>query len=129
MVVDPPVCPVTYQCISVTGPDSRLSCLAPAVGLNTNTGTIRFTSTDSQAYYPGEYVFTVRASSGTVNAVTDEFTFTLRMEDPCKESNLIPLQGLKFVNVRYMLGRDQISQRFTVEDLVEVNVQHDCGRV
>lgn len=93
MIVDPPVCPATYQCISITGPDGRLNCLASAVTLNTNTGTFRFVSTDSQAILPGEYEVTLRASTGTVNPISDDFTFTLRLEDPCKEANLVPVPG------------------------------------
>jgi len=28
-IVDPPVCPVTYECISVTGPDVDVKCVDP----------------------------------------------------------------------------------------------------
>lgn len=57
-IVDPPVCDVSYECISA-------SCLTDAVRFKPD-GSLVYETIDLDAYPPGEIEFTIRGTVGTL---------------------------------------------------------------
>ena len=87
--VDPIVCPVTYFCVSIIGVTMSIDCNdSSVVSVNSQTGVFSFMSHDMEEYLPGEYEVTLKGSAGTEVLVHTEFTFTMRLEDPCPTSKL-----------------------------------------
>lgn len=87
--VDPIVCPVTYFCVSIIGVTMSIDCNdSSVVSVNSQTGVFSFMSHDMEKYLPGEYEVTLKGSAGTEVLVHTEFTFTMRLEDPCPTSKL-----------------------------------------
>ena len=65
-IVDPPVCPVTYECISIEGPSTDLTCNDPNVKIDSQTGELSLQTFDMVKYHPGDYTVTIRGTTGTV---------------------------------------------------------------
>ena len=59
LIVDPPVCPITFECVSVEsltddGGDSDVKCDDPDnLSFDTSTGELTFQTTDMELYAPG----------------------------------------------------------------------------
>ena len=65
-VLDPPVCDITYECVSVAGNSTSVKCDDPGtVDFNPKTGNLIFTTIDKEKYSPGIYKFTLRGKAGT----------------------------------------------------------------
>ena len=88
-VVDPLICPVTYACVSVSGPSSNMRCDIPGVtSLDSSNGNFSFRSSDVERFPEGDYTFTLEGSSGVDSIVTAVTTFTLRLRNPCTSASL-----------------------------------------
>lgn len=74
-VVDPPVCTVSYECISS-------NCLLEPLQFETD-GSIFFVTTDIEKYPPGELLFTVRGTVGNLVPITLERTVNITLVNPC----------------------------------------------
>ena len=73
-VVDPPVCDVTYECISD-------SCMTKAVRFNN--GRFDFETFDMVEFPPGEIEFTIRATVGNLIQLEEITTIKITLIDPC----------------------------------------------
>ena len=84
--VEPTYCPLTVSCTSVvyqgTAITTGISC--SEIDTNTNTLVSSFSGTDYQnGLAPGDYLYTFTVSTGGPGALTQTFTFTQTLEDPC----------------------------------------------
>ena len=129
-VVDPPVCPVTYECISIDDPDSIFTCVSDEIfNIDNATGQITVQSSDMAKYRPGDYLVTLRGSAGTVFPVFVDTTFTLSLINPCPTAALSNLQKEPFLSVTYTLGDESIDQTFSIDNLVSLDTPVDCGPI
>ena len=65
LLVDPPVCSVTFECLSVIGEDPDVQCEdKDTVTFSTLTGQLTFKTNDMIKYTPGSYIFTMRGTVG-----------------------------------------------------------------
>ncbi len=109
LAVDPPICPLTFSCLSITGSDSNaLQCddQSGVLQVDALTGKLEMTTQDMVKYPPGEYLVTLQASAGTEEPVTVQIAFTLRLVDPCPSAQLSSLQASPFFSVSYTLGEE-----------------------
>lgn len=106
--VDPPVCPITFECINVVGNYQSVNCNAELVYLDPLTGSVTFNTQRMATFPPGDYTFTMRGTTGLVDLISTDFTFTLTMTDPCPTSTLTNIAEFPFIDVRYTLGRPEI---------------------
>ena len=110
LVVDPYICPASYECVSIEDPSSSLTCDSRQVfQVDNKSGLITVKTTDMATYKPGDYPVIIRGSSGTVAPVTVDVTFTLRLVDPCPTARLSNLQKDPIFSVKYSLGDEPIN--------------------
>ena len=110
LVVDPYICPVSYECVSIDDPSSSLTCDSNEVfQVDNKTGLITVKTTDMTTYKPGDYPVIIRGSAGTLVSVTVDFTFTLRLVNPCPTARLSNLQKDPIFSVKYSLGDEPIN--------------------
>lgn len=94
--VDPVQCPITYSCVTNLGSRTDLCTVNQNGGLtasvlDTSTGNFQFYTTEldvagtNGGFQPGDYVVTIRATSGTLFVDTQ---FTLTLVDPCESATL-----------------------------------------
>ena len=69
---------------------------------------------------PGDYTFTLRATTGLVDKMSTDFSFTLTMSDPCPTTTLANIVEFPFLDVRYTLGRPEIKQPFDYQNFFEL---------
>ena len=93
-LVDPPICPVTYECITVTGKNLNAPCdnLADSIVFSPTTGRLTFLTDDMEKYEPGSYIFTMRGTVGESAPISADFAFTLILSNPCPIASLRNLQ-------------------------------------
>ena len=106
---DPPVCEITYECITVVSlneTESAISCddQNVVVYFSTLTGRLILRTYDMAKYSPGVYQFTIRGTSGTVALISTEVVFTMTLVDPCPTTSLSNIQVRPFIDMRYILG-------------------------
>ena len=82
--VYPPVCPVTYECVSYSFKGMVSDCKEAAVSFSTGSGSLNFNTIDNKRYPPGDYTFTLKAEVGSVVPISTSFSFDLRLIDACK---------------------------------------------
>ena len=108
-VIYPPVCDITYECVSVTGNSTSVKCNDPGtVDFNPKTGNLIFTTLDKEKYSPGIYKFVLRGKAGTANPVKHEVTITFTLTDPCLTAKPLMMNQFPFVDMWYTLGRNTI---------------------
>ena len=57
-IIDPVICPITYNCVSVDGPDADVRCDDKAsVNFIASSGQLTFETLDIKKYSPGTYTF------------------------------------------------------------------------
>lgn len=88
MTIDPPICNVTFECISVEGDDPDMSCLADELTFESASGETFFKSLDIDKFAPGSYEFTLRATTGTEIPISTDFAFNFTLVDPCPSQDL-----------------------------------------
>ena len=125
-VLDPPVCDVTYECVSVTGNNNSINCNDPAtVNFNPKTGNFIFTAFDKQKHPPGKYKFSIRGKAGTAFPVLKEVEITLTLSDPCFMAKPLKINQFPFFDMRYTLGYDTIAYPF--DELFTFERRFNCG--
>ena len=88
-IAGPPVCPITYECISVRGEDINLKCNdSGVVSFDEIEGTMNFNTLDMAKYRPGSYEIIIRGTVGFETKISEDVTFTLVLENPCPTSQL-----------------------------------------
>lgn len=107
-IVDPPVCPVTYECISIEGPSVELTCTDPNVRIDSQTGELSFQTFDMVKYLPGDYNVTIRGTTGTVVPLPAEAKFNLKLVNPCFSAKFRNNDLQSLTDVRYVLGNQPI---------------------
>ena len=117
--MDPPVCEVIYECISE-------SCITEAVQFTAN-GDLVFEATDLTVYPPGEIEFTIRGTMGNLIPISQLTTITITLVNPCSTVTTSFKTQFPIEDMRYELGRPQISQEF--DTLFELDVDVDCGLI
>ena len=66
LVVDPNICPVTYECVSIGDADSSITCDSNTVfKLDSASGQISVMTSDMARYKPGDYPVVIRGSAGS----------------------------------------------------------------
>ena len=96
-VLNPPVCDITYECVSVVGNDDSVKCDDPGtVNFNPKTGNIIFTTFDKERYSPGNYKFTLRGKAGTDFPVQKEVTIMFTLSDPCPKVKPLMIEQFPF---------------------------------
>jgi len=80
-------------------------------------------------YSPGEYMVTIRGTSGTIAPVSTNIVLKLVLVDPCPTATITHLQQHPFGDVTYPLGSKAIAQAFLVSDLVTLSTSVDCGPI
>ena len=110
-VLDPPVCPITYECVSATATvnSTSVKCNDPGtVDFDSKTGNLIFTTFDKEKYVPGIYMFTLRVTAGTEYPVYNSVTITFTLTNPCPTAKPLVMNQFPFIDMRYTLGRDAI---------------------
>jgi hypothetical protein len=83
-VLDPPVCDITYECVSVSSNNTSVKCNDTGiVNFNPISGNFIFTTFDKETYSPGVYNFTLRGKAGTSFPVQHDVIITITLSDPC----------------------------------------------
>ena len=81
-------CPLTVTVESISGPTSLIA----ASYQPDSDGVISFTFTNADylatTYAPGNYTFSVKVTTGSSDAVSDTFDFTLVLTDPCASATV-----------------------------------------
>ena len=127
-VLDPPVCPITYECVSATATvnSTSVKCNDPGtVDFDSKTGNLIFTTFDKEKYVPGIYMFTLRVTAGTEYPVYNSVTITFTLTNPCPTAKPLVMNQFPFIDMRYTLGRDAIKQPFN--ELFTLNTRVNCG--
>ena len=134
--VDPPVCNITFSCISVqklAGMDDNVRCNDPdTITFNPETGLLNFETFDIDKYSLGKYKFNMRATVGIGNpfdTINADFFFIMELANPCPFTNLRNMNEFPFKNMRYNLGSDSIMQSFDSKDVIKMDSRIDCGEV
>lgn len=132
--VDPPVCNITFECLEVQkidgGSDNDVRCVDPdAVTFDPATGWLNFETADIDKYSLGQYRFFMRGTTGLVNKISADYSFIMRLANPCPYTFLRNLQEEPFADMRYILGRAALFQPFDTKDLVSVDARVDCGPI
>lgn len=79
-------------------------------------------------YAPGDYEFLMRASAGEGQIILNvDFTYKLKLVDPCPTVELIDLDEVLFADMSYKLGQNEVTQSFPIAELVKLNTLVDCG--
>ena len=117
--MDPPVCDVTYECISD-------SCLTDAVQFEAD-GSLVFKTTDLVEYPPGEIEFTIRGTVGTLIPISQLVTIKIILINPCHTVTTSFKSQFPIEDTRYVLGRTEMSQEF--DKFFELDVLVDCGLI
>lgn len=118
-VLVPPVCDITYECVSDT-------CLTSAVRFTEN-GRLSFDTFDTVAYPPGEIEFTIRASAGNLVQLMELMTIKITLIDPCSTIGTSFKSQFPIEDIRYVLGRSEIAQPF--DELFRLDTRVDCGTI
>ena len=109
-IVDPPVCAVTYECISVTGPDADVQCTdSDVVKFSSSTGAWTFNTNNIAKYGAGEYKITIRGTAGFGIPVATEVVFRLVTVNPCNTATISNLQKQPFKDMEYSLSTEAVS--------------------
>ena len=91
-----------------------------------NTGDYTFQSIDELIYPlnypPGDYIFKLIATSGSVSTST---TWTMTIKYPCPNVNFFLKTG-KFVDQTYFLRDPEIVVPWTLQELAEIKTLGDC---
>ena len=86
--MDPEICPVTYECVSIDGPSESFSCDSSVFKLDDASGQITVTTSDMARFKPGDYQIVIRGSAGTQVPLSIDVAFTLKLENPCPSVTL-----------------------------------------
>ena len=133
LIVYPPVCPVTYECLSteiLQGSDADIRCDDPEiVTFDPASGHFVFETADMEKYSPGQYQFNMRGTVGVQDKISADYSISLKLVNPCPLTSLRNVLGTSFMDMRYTLGRDAVNQPFIVSDFVEVDTRVDCGQI
>ena len=109
-VLYPPICEITYECVSVAGYNNSVKCDDPdTVNFNPKTGNLIFKTFDKEKYSPGNYKFTLRGKAGTEFPVQKEITIMFTLSDPCPTVKPLMINQFPFEDMRYTLGQDVIA--------------------
>ena len=132
--VYPPVCNITFECVStekiVGGKDDDVRCDDPdAVTFDPTTGLLNFETADIDKYSLGTYRFYMRGTVGLVDKITADYSFMMRLVNPCPTTVLRNKHDFPFVDMRYYLGYNAIQQPFNIEDLISMHSRVDCGPI
>ena len=90
--MDPPVCNITYECLTVEkidGTDDDVRCIDPdAVSFDPTTGLLNFETSDIDKYSLGQYRFYMRGTTGTIDKISADYSFIMRLASPCPYTTL-----------------------------------------
>ena len=108
--VDPPVCPITYECQSASG------CDIPGVS-SFNAGRFTFETNNRLRFPVGDYVYQIKASSGVDSVISTFSELTLRIREPCEQTKIMPRPGSEeyFKDMSYILGDPGQSQELEIK--------------
>ena len=130
-IVKDPSCEITYSCQLIQGPVKLDLCYIDEQGtfakFDTATGNYIFQSTNRDKYPPGEYIFMIYGTSGSMTAHT-RMKMTL-VDHPCSRVEL-KLRENPFEDITYVLGERSKRKKWNKEQLVEKPIFYDlCGEV
>jgi hypothetical protein len=133
--VYPPVCDVTYECISVEGDDADVTCEIPDVSFfesvttedGQNSVYFNFGTYRNDLYDPGTYKFTIQGTTGSETPITATSTFTLTLEDPCPAAT-IQLLANPFDDQLYHYREDPIRMSYSIlKRMAVIESFNACG--
>ena len=80
-------------------------------------------------YPPGHYTIKLRGKAGFEEPLSAEVDLTLILTNPCETSILQTNLADPFQDVSYTVGFNAIEYAFSVDELVRLNTQVDCGPI
>ena len=66
LTVNPQICPVTYECVSLIAAGSNIPCAqSDLFTLDSNTGQLKMRTDDMEKFRPGLYEIVIKGSAGS----------------------------------------------------------------
>lgn len=62
-----PICPVTYECVSIKSQSASIECGAPIVRFDSEIGSVTIFTYDMKKYPPGAYDVTIKGTVGVTS--------------------------------------------------------------